>query len=416
MTDISRAGAEARPLRIAYLFQQYPVPSEAFAVSDIAALLAEGHEVTVHTLKRRSRHAASGDVPTGVRVVRPGGAASWPGLLWRWRREAARLSRRIFASGRAAPVTALQALLCLPRLLEIAECVAADRADVVHAFWSRHVGLVLPLLEQRRLDPLRSAFVGAYDLVADDFLVNLTLGAAEIIVSHAEANRPYLDRKVPADVQRAIIRRGIPLSVASGEAERDPLAWVTASSLVPAKNVDCVIRAFADARLRAPRLTLRVCGDGPDRSRLEKITRQLGIAEAVTFAGHVARDQLFGHMSRAAVFMLLSNKPSERLPNVVKEALWAGCTVVSSRSEGIEELIPDDRVGYVVDPGDAGAVGAAITAILSDTNDRRAARRSAARALIAANFSSQGSMRAYVDAWRAALAAAPVVRQPASPD
>jgi glycosyltransferase involved in cell wall biosynthesis len=321
--------------------------------------------------------------------------------MWRERKAAARLIHAITRSAASAPKTAAQAMLCLPRLLEIARRVRG--ADVAHAFWSRHVGLVLPILEAERAPPLRSAFVGAYDLIADDFLVGLTLDSAKVVFSHAEANRDYVERKAPAGALVRIVNRGIPLPVLADSA-RDRFRFVTASALTEAKNVDGVIRAFAGVLRKEPAASLRIFGDGEERARLEQLARELNCAGAVTFGGHIARHGLFAEMQQAGVFVLLSKKLSERLPNVVKEALWAGCSVISSNSEGIEELIPDASIGRVVDPGDEAAVGRAMAAVLAETEEAAEARRIRARELIRERFSSERSMQRYVEAWREAMA------------
>jgi len=398
-----RAGSS---LRIAYLFQQFPVPSQTFAASDIAALIAHGHEVSVHVMKARPADEeallAKCGVPGGLKISRPSlsGGLGWPALLWRRRRDAATLIGRIAAAAPSAPLAAVQALLCIPRILEIESQLERDQCDVVHAFWARHIGLVLPVAKARHRQAVRSAFVGAYDLVADDFLVEMTAEAADVLFSHAEVNRPYLEKVAPSGTPIAIVHRGIPLLPLGDEPDRDPHLWVTASSLIPGKNVEAVIRAFADARASEPRLRLRVFGDGPDRSRLARISAELGCSGSITFDGHIAREQLFRQMQGAAVFLLMSKNSSERLPNVVKEALWAGCAVISSNSEGIEELIPDSSIGHVVDPDDKQAVAGAVSAVLAESEADGAERRANSRRFIAENFSSDSSMGRYVEEWR----------------
>jgi glycosyltransferase involved in cell wall biosynthesis len=325
--------------------------------------------------------------------------------LWKHRRAVGSLLAAIRRHGRSDPKAAAQALVCLPRLVEIADRINSEGADVTHAFWSRHVGLVLPLLESIGSPSLRTAFVGAYDLVADDFILDLTADAAAILVSHAEVNRLFLERKAAPSTSIEIIHRGVPLMEQQGEGGRDPFRWITASALVPAKNVDAVIRGFAAARAREPRLRLDIFGDGPDRPRLERIAAELGCADAVNFRGHIPRDRLFAEMTGAALFLLLSVKPSERLPNVIKEALWAGCSVVSSNSEGIEELIPDSSVGFVVDPSDGQALADVLRGLLGESEQEREQRRSKARELIRSRFSSDASMAAYVAAWTKRLPA-----------
>ena len=404
------ASARQRRLRIAYLLQQFPVPTETFAVSDIAALLAQGHAVSVFTLKRPRHNEEQilerSGVPKELRISQTTwpGATTWPRALWRSRSAAAMLLRHIARGAPAHPVAALQALLCLPRILQIAVEVEQANYDVVHAFWARHIGLVLPVLNAHGAHGLRSAFVGAYDLVADDFLVEETLVTADVVFSHAEVNRPYLERKAPARARIEIVRRGIPLPPLGNDLRRQPFRWISASSLIRPKNVEAVLRAFAFAREREPRLTLDIFGEGPDRPRLESIASELGCSEAVTFAGHVRRDALFAEMEKASVFLMLSKGEWERLPNAQKEALWAGCAVIASNTPGIEEMIPDSSVGYVVDPDDGEALRAAITAVLDASDRDLAARRRRARAHIEKYFSTESSMCLYVEAWASQLA------------
>ena len=409
MRDAASAGSVSPGMRISYLIQQFPIPTETFAVSDVAALIAQGHQVSIYTLKppRKRENALSHacGVPSQLAVFRPSwaGARSWPKLLWHRRKHAARLVRNILSHWRSAPVACLEALLSIPRLIEIADQVSRDGSEVVHAFWSRHVGLVLPLLKMEGVPCLRSAFVGAYDLVADDFILDTTVEAAEILFSHADVNRPRLERKASSEASIEIVRRGIPLMDGVPDASRDRLRLMTASALVASKNVEAVIRSFAEARARESGLTLKIYGDGPDRSRLERLAQQLECSASVTFGGHIPREELFLEMQRASIFLLLSKKSSERLPNVLKEALWAGCAVISSNSEGIEELLPDPSIGLVVNPDDPQEIAAALAVLLSESPRDAERRRERARAFVADNYSSAANMRSYVDAWLARM-------------
>ena len=397
-------------LRIVYLLQQFPVRTETFAVSDIAALLALGHRVTVFTLKwprpDETELRALCEVPPELAVDRPSVTTllNWPRLFWRRRKAALRLTGRIVKRFSSAPVAATQAILCLPRLIEITDRILRDDIEVAHAFWSRHAGLVLPALEIEDGRPLRSAFAGAYDLVADDLLVDLTTASADALFSHAEANRQYLERKAPKDAELGIVHRGVPLASLPADIARDPDRWLTASALVPEKNVEGVIRAFAEYRRDHGKTRLDIFGDGPERARLEHLARDLGCAGGVTFAGHVSRDVLRREMASSALFLFLSTKPSERLPNVLKEALWAGCALVASTSDGIEELVPNEDIGFVVDPSNPAAVASAIERALSLTPEQTRRRQDRTRAMIAERFSAEGGMRKYVAVWRRALA------------
>lgn len=391
----------AAPLTISYLFSQFPVPTQTFAVSDIEALRQLGHTVLVHTLKPPAQAGRGPAAPADLSVQRPtlAGALRWPALLWRRKGQVRTLLRLIAPHIRHDPATALTALLCIPRVIEIVEEVIRSRSDVVHLFWSRHAALALPVLRDLGIPAARTCFVGAYDLVADDFLVRLALDTSQAVFSHAEANRPFIEERAPAELPVHIVHRGIPLPELDEGAVRDGSLWVTASALVVEKNVEAVLRAFALARAVKPDLRLVICGDGPDRRRLEQVAEQSGCAEAVRFEGHIDRQALFRIMHGAAVFLLLSKKASERLPNVIKEALWSGCAVISSRSEGIDELVPDPGIGIVIDPDDNQAMACAVETVLAETAAMADVRRQRARALIASRFSHLDSMGRYVAAW-----------------
>jgi len=413
---VPRGGtADHRPLSISYLFPQFPVATETFAISDIAALRDLGHDVVVHTIKpRRALSAAErrqSGLPADLAILRPtaAGVLRWPSLLWKRRADVLLLLRILASRVWCQPRTVLATVLCLPRIIEIAEEIRRRDPDVVHVFWARHASLVLPVLRGAGSRSLRSIFVGAYDLVADDFLVQSGTESADVAFTHAETNRPFLDQRTPADKSRHVIHRGIPLPDLDPGIVRDSFRWLTASALVEAKRVDLVIREFAEGRKHWPDLRLDVCGEGPERGRLEGLCRDLGCANAVRFAGHIPREQLFAMMQRSHLFVLLSRKESERLPNVLKEALWCGCAVLASRTPGIEELIPDASYGHVID--DEAMVPTAVRTIMQETREEAEPRRRRARRMIASGFSSETSMAKYVDAWKSELPPTPSAGQ-----
>lgn len=394
-------------LRIAYLFPQFPVPTEAFALSDIAALRDQGHAVSVHTVKPAPRDLGRRllvcGVPSDLPIHRPSlkGALRWPRLLWRRRRIAAALVGTALRAAPRRPAASFEALVVLPRILEIAEEVTEARSDVAHAFWARHAGMALYALEQYAPAVVRSTFAGAYDLVANDFLVDTCLSTAEVIFTHAEANRAVLAGKGVAGGLIEVVHRGIPVTLVDhGAGARDPNCWITVAALVPEKNVQAVIRAFARARATRPQLALRICGEGPFRPHLKALADELGCASSITFLGHLERAAVFREMSRAACFLLLSKKPSERLPNVVKEALLAGCAIIASETTGIRELIPDAGIGHVVGADDDCGIDAAIEAISREGTTAAEARRKRVWDHITQNFSTDASMQKYIEVWR----------------
>ena len=62
----------------------------------------------------------------------------------------------------------------------------------------------------------------------------------------------------------------------------------------------------------------------------------------------------------------MSRSPSERLPNVLKEAMLRRCLCLSTRTAGIEELIEDGVSGILVDYGDIETAAARLKGALAD--------------------------------------------------
>lgn len=83
----------------------------------------------------------------------------------------------------------------------------------------------------------------------------------------------------------------------------EPGQVVTVSRLIGVKRVDLLLRAFAAALKNNEQLRLSIVGDGPLKSRLISLTRELGIDDVVRFVGHA--DPL-PYLERATLFVLLS--------------------------------------------------------------------------------------------------------------
>lgn len=124
----------------------------------------------------------------------------------------------------------------------------------------------------------------------------------------------------------------------------------TAARLIERKKVHVLIEAFVAFRREVPEARLVVIGDGPERSRLEKLAAQFGAAKAVQFTGHVAHREVVTRIAESNVFMLPSVR--ESLGTVYFEAMSQGVPVVGTLGEGIADFIVDGEDGFLVPPDD----------------------------------------------------------------
>ncbi|WP_280459644.1 glycosyltransferase family 4 protein [Nocardia carnea] len=154
----------------------------------------------------------------------------------------------------------------------------------------------------------------------------------------------------------AVVRNGaepVPAGVATGTAAvRTPEPRVVVlSRLVPHKQIEDALTAVARLRGRIPALHLDVIGGGWWADKLKEQAAALGIADAVTFHGHVGEDRKHELLSRAWVHVLPSRKEGWGL--AVIEAAQHGVPTVGYRSSrGLTDSVIDGVTGLLADDAD----------------------------------------------------------------
>jgi glycosyltransferase involved in cell wall biosynthesis len=342
-------------------------------VPQIAEGLAQrGHAVTVVTLSDRLDHE-DGVYP--FRVIRLPRRAFKPWRMGRTVLVLLRLGRRadvLFVNGLALESVLANFVLRKPLVMKVVGDLAWERAtgrgwtaDDFETFQRRRYGLRIELLKA-----LRSWWTRRADrvIVPSRYLARWVAGwgvPAEKIVVIYNAVEP-VDGVEPLPV---------PL--------RTPVKAVTVGRLVPWKQVNGLLEALTEV----PELGLMVVGDGPERPRLERRARELGVQDRVYFAGRRPKKEALGLMAACDLFVL--NSAYEGLPHVVLEAMALGLPVVATAAGGTPEVVRDGETGVLV-PGRYGTLGASLSALARDPALRRrlgrAARQWVGERLSAANM------------------------------
>src|SRR5690606_35409684 len=115
----------------------------------------------------------------------------------------------------------------------------------------------------------------------------------------------------------------------------------------PQKAPDDLLTAFAGFAPDAAEFHLLFAGEGPLKADLQQKVKTLSCADRIHFCGWQAR---VPQLMRAATCLVL---PSlwERMPNVVLEAMASGLPVISTRVDGVSELIQHGEQGTLVATG-----------------------------------------------------------------
>jgi len=147
--------------------------------------------------------------------------------------------------------------------------------------------------------------------------------------------------------------------------------WLlTVARLDPHKGVDVAIQALPAILARHPDVRYAVAGGGPERERLERLAREVGVADRVYLLGEVADPELPALYNLATVYIGLSRRAErigvEGFGISLVEASASGLPIVAGNSGGVPDAVRDGETGFLVPPEDPAAVAGAVCRLLDD--------------------------------------------------
>lgn len=299
----------------------------------IGAVLAEaGIDVTLRTA--RYEGAPRRDVVDGVAVSRGGGRYTvyiWAGLAM----VAARLGLGPLRHSR--PDVVIDSQNGLPFLARL-------------AFGRRVVVLVHHC--HREQWPVAGRFLARFGWFVESRLSPWLHRNNQYVTVSLPSARDLTDLGVEAN-RIAVVRNGLdeaPPDTLIGPRSATPRA-VVLSRLVPHKRIEDALDAVAVLRTRMPDLHLDVIGGGWWQDHLVQHAERLGIADAVTFHGHVDDTTKHAVVQRCWVHVLPSAKEGWGL--AVIEAAQHGVPTIGYRSSGgLNDSVVDGVTGLLVDDHD----------------------------------------------------------------
>jgi len=216
---------------------------------------------------------------------------------------------------------------------------------------------------------------------------------ASAIVSNSSGGDDYWKARLPHS-RRYVVSNGLPVreidstvpALPSGLTKPEaPIVLFVGrltSDVSGVKNLKMLLGALACVRQKQ-NVSAVLCGEGPQRSELERLKNKLGLEAWLQFAGHLPTASVWALMKMASVFVSLS--AYEGCPNTVMEAMACGCPLVLSDIPAHREIL-DESSTLFVDPINVRVVAAAISQALDDQD------ASKSRAFIAKQKSSKWSI------------------------
>jgi len=139
-------------------------------------------------------------------------------------------------------------------------------------------------------------------------------------------------------------------------------------SLEPVYRVNVIIEAFRILVERKKEVSLVIGGDGSAKEDLEKLSKDLGIADRVKFTGFIEADEKRLLFSNALLYVQCPETDGVSL--AMMEAMSSGLPLVSSDVGETSVLIQPEENGYLVDDPTPDNLAGAMLRILSEDSLR----------------------------------------------
>ena len=242
--------------------------------------------------------------------------------------------------------------------------LACRRAGVPHV-----VSRAAPLVGDATLPLGRKVLYG----VIDTWVLHACSGI--VTVSEESKRRMRASQLVPSQ-RIAVIPNGVQarhIGSADRVAARHALGVDDAAllvggvgRLVAGKQFDLLLRAVTSLqRLAGPPIVVVLVGDGPERPRLQRLARELGVR--LLLPGFLDDPQ----PTLAGCDIAVLPSRAEGLPLVVLESMALGVATIATKVGGVPELIQDGESGLLVPVGETAALASALQRLRTDPEARR---------------------------------------------
>jgi len=122
----------------------------------------------------------------------------------------------------------------------------------------------------------------------------------------------------------------------------EDLKLLTVGRLSVSKRIELLISAVELIRKQFPNATLKIAGGGGLENQLRQLIKDKGMENCITMLGIVPAEEMPGLYRESDIFVSASLQ--EGMSNAMLEAMASGIPIVTTRCEGMEELIADNGI------------------------------------------------------------------------
>ena len=375
-------------MRLAVFTSKYPARIATFFERDMRALIEAGLEIEVFAISPLEASAWDHSLdllgPSHLPRHRVHHLEVWqavklgrPLVLKRFGRVRTDTWAILRATARYGPVRLAKTAYALPKAWAWA-AQYTGRYDHVLAYWGNYAGTIAYAFHRLAApqQPFSIWLHAGTDLYRAPAFMREKLTYADNVLTCCEFNQGYIMERfgdVPGIRRKLhVCHHGLNLGEFPFQQDgRAPATLLAVGSLSKRKGFDYLVRAAQELRAQGQDVKVEFVGDGEERSALQRLATNLGLADRVIFRGWQPFAAVRDAMNRATILVHPSDGLGDGLPNVVREAMALGTPVVASAVAGIPDALRDG-CGVLVPPKDVHALAGEIARLLREPQERRA--------------------------------------------
>lgn len=366
--------------RIGVLLKMFPRLSETFILNEILELERQGVRLHIFSLKRPAdsvSHSQAKSVRSPITYlpekiyqapVRVACALAHVALKYRrnWWHMLRILARRFRRDRDAGSFQSFWQACCLIHEMREIRHLHAHYASVPAR---------LALTVQRLAGATYSITTHAKDIFQHDPFASAKLQErmcrARFVVGNSRFSAAHIQAGLDGRGNIHTVYNGLNLEDFPSRKNRPAESLIlSVGRLVEKKGFNVLIEACRILKQRRVNFTSELVGTGRLSDMIKEQIRECGVGGLVKLIGPLPQEILRSHYERASVFALpcviAADGDRDILPNVIKEAMAIGVPIVTTRLDGIEELVEHGVTGLLVPPGDAPALAEALERLLTD--------------------------------------------------
>jgi len=330
-------------------------------VRDLSLELSKkGHEVTIisNNLPRKKK-APKEEMIDGVKVIRLPAVELFPYLpvTWSFKKKLIEDMDIVHTHGPAFSFTR-----SVPKKHK-ATHILTFHCDTI--MFDKFMGLHVPRWFQK-----------AYEFVMDIYIrriirrADMIISTTETYASTSPVLKDFAHKVVPIGIHTDGIDGVIKKLGLTPDKKKDNQI-IFLGRLAQNKGVDFLVKAMPKVLEKFPKTKLLICGEGEEKSHLERLIKKFGIEKSIEWHGKLTFDQLVEYYYTSSVFVMSSISRLEAFGIVQLEAMACSTAVVCTDIPGPNAVMDKDKSGIIVKPRDPDSLADGLIKVLSDPEKAR---------------------------------------------